>query len=599
MKPCLLAVATDLQIGKRSLLLEAESKRILVAMIIGLLLPSDVTIGAEAEVETAKMATHLRRPVALAAVGKRLLVANRRSGTITEIELASDRVVAEHSIAVRIADMAKLRDSGDILVIDDASRRLLHVAVRAEAPLAKPVADLPAAASKLLVARRWRQVFVTAKWPRRVMAFTFNSEFERIEKTQSIDLPFAPQELLLLDDEKTLLVADAFGGRIALIDIAEWKLCGERKLDAHNIRGMALSADGKRLHVAHQQLIHKLADYEELHWGRMLKNAVQVIEVQKFLNSDSIRPIKGWLYTQGDIGGATGDPGGVVTGPESTWAIALSGVGEVSVGYGGYVKRIPVGARPEAMVFDGDRLYIANRFDDSISVIDLKRGAIDKTISLGPAPKLTSAERGEKLFYDARLSHDGWMSCHSCHTDGHSTGLLVDTLGDGDYGAPKRVPSLLGTRNTGPWGWTGRMASLGDQVRSSVETTMHGDPVNERQISDLVAFLESLPSPPSPSRTDQKTVARGQAVFHSRGCVNCHKSPTFTSKQIFDVGLTDERNRSSFNPPSLRGVSQRSRFFHDGRASSLEEVVQTFRHKLDEPLSSDKSEALLAYLRSL
>ena len=105
------------------------------------------------------------------------------------------------------------------------------------------------------------------------------------------------------------------------------------------------------------------------------------------------------------------------------------------------------------------------------------------TISLGPRPEPTAADRGERLFYSAKLSHDGWMSCHSCHTDGHTNSLLSDTLGDGSYGAPKRVPSLLGVAATGPWTWTGSIARLEDQVRKSIATTMHGTEADRRSKS--------------------------------------------------------------------------------------------------------------------
>ena len=280
-------------------------------------------------------------------------------------------------------------------------------------------------------------------------------------------------------------------------------------------------------------------------------------------------------------------------------AVALAGVSEVAFRYGGRAHRISVQTRPEAMAIDRNRLFVANRFDDSGSIIDLRRGELVKTISLGPSPELTAVDRGEKMFFDARLSHDGWISCHSCHTDGHTAGLIVDTLGDGDYGAPKRVPSLLGTRNTGPWGWTGNMVSLADQVRSSVQKTMHGEPLTRGQTADMVAYLECLKIPQSPFREHRELISDGRKVFESRNCANCHTSPTFTSKGTFDVGLTDERNRRFFNPPALLGVSQRDRFFHDGRASSLEDVLLRFRHKLGKPLSKEESASLLAYLRSL
>src|SRR5439155_22565757 len=113
-------------------------------------------------------------------------------------------------------------------------------------------------------------------------------------------------------------------------------------------------------------------------------------------------------------------------------------------------------------------------------------------VALGPRVEPSRVGRGELLFYDARLSHDGWFSCHSCHTDGHSNGLLADTLADGSYGTPKRVLSLLGVGDTGPWAWNGGVKDLGAQVRKSVATTMQGAKLSPGQEGDLVAYLGTL-----------------------------------------------------------------------------------------------------------
>jgi YVTN family beta-propeller protein len=341
------------------------------------------------------------------------------------------------------------------------------------------------------------------------------------------------------------------------------------------------------------------ADYEDLHWGALVANAVRVLDARQLNGRNTETVTEGWLDYFGGIGSATGDPGTVVTGPSGLVAVALSGIGEIAIRRGGYATRLPVGRGPEAMAVSGDRLFVANRFSDSVSVIDLPLGKTVQTIPLGPTPELSAVDRGELLFFDARLSHDGWMSCHSCHTDGHSSGLLVDTLGDGDYGAPKRIPSLLGTRNTGPWAWNGSVPTLAEQVRKSVTTTMHGDAINEEQTADLVAYLESLPPPPAAHPLNESLTASGQAAFKSLGCVQCHTGPNYTSAGTFDVGLSDEENRRRFNPPSLRGVGQRDRLFHDGRALGLEDAIGRVRHRLDKPLSVEESTALLAYLRSL
>jgi cytochrome c peroxidase len=128
---------------------------------------------------------------------------------------------------------------------------------------------------------------------------------------------------------------------------------------------------------------------------------------------------------------------------------------------------------------------------------------------------------------------------------------------------------------------------------------MHGEPISARDMEDMFAFLTSLDSPPPPKLTSRELLDQGRKIFESRGCINCHAPPAYTTPITADVGLLDEQGRNRFNPPSLRGVSQRRRFFHDGRAASLEDVLNTVRHQLDEPLSQKDAEALLAFLRSI
>lgn len=550
---------------------------------------------AEADADNAR----LRRPVALVAQDHSIAVANRRSGTLSIVDATARQVTAEHVVADRIAHMIGIPQSQSVLVADDASNRLIRVSLEDSKPVIKAIAELPVGASRMALTTGRRELFVSGRWSRCVAVFHFEEGFERTSEVARIEMPFAPQDMLLLNDDRTLLVADAFSGQMVIVDVAAREITDRHRLPGHNIRGMATSENGRRLYVA-QQKFDPLAraDYEDLHWGALVTNAVRVVEIGNLGEPDE-SVVKGWLDEFGGIGNATGDPSEVLTGPNGLIAVALAGTREVALRHGGYATRLKVGRHPEAMVVNGDHLFVANRFDDSLSVIDLPLGKTIQTVSLGPMPKLTAADRGELLFFDADLSHDGWMSCHSCHTDGHSSGLLVDTLGDGDYGSPKRVPSLLGTRDTAPWSWTGAMPTLAEQVRKSVTTTMHGDSLTDQQVADLVAYLETLQPPPSGVTHDKSLLARGQTVFKARGCIECHAGSKLTSSGTFDVGLTDEKNRSEFNPPSLRGVGQRDRLFHDGRAAGLDEAINKVRHKLNEPLSASDSQALIAYLRSL
>ena len=538
----------------------------------------------------------LREPIGIVVLNNHIAVANRTTGTISLIDAQSSAVVHERKVAGRIADAVAISDEA-VCVVDDSSNRLVLVKLVGSSIEHIELASIPERPSKIAYDRRSRQLFVSCRWSHQLISLKLDDSSMGITGSRSLKLKFAPHSLLTLPSKHITVVADAFAGKLAVVDSNQFMLLRMHAIDGHNIRGLALSSDGRRLHVALQQFVPEaLADYEELHWGRMMSNAVQTFDVADLMKGEQLL---GWQADYGGIGSAMGDPSAVISGTKQFSAVAFGGVGEVALRRDGVDKRIKVGERPQAMVLRGDRLFVANRYGDSVSVVDTQLGKVLKTISLGPSPELNSVQRGERLFFNARLSHDGWLSCHSCHTDGHSAGLLVDTLGDGDYGAPKRIPSLLGTAGTGPWGWTGEAKSLSEQIQKSVTTTMHGDELTKQQASDLVAYLRTLKAPPALRTLDSSIVQRGQELFQSQNCANCHSGTKFTSPTTYDVGFQDANQRRLFNPPSLRGVSQRPNLFHDGRAKSIEEVVNRFRHQLSRTLDATDSKALIAYINSL
>ncbi len=223
------------------------------------------------------------------------------------------------------------------------------------------------------------------------------------------------------------------------------------------------------------------------------------------------------------------------------------------------------------------------------------------------------------LFYDARLSSDGWYSCSSCHVDGHSNGLLNDNFGDGSFdavqteqydsplrvsrGGPRRVLSLLGTAYTRPWAWNGNQLSLWAQIRKSIEITMQGPSPPQDDVTAIENYLYTLEPPPSVAvargSVDHETAARGKKLFERLSCTDCHQPPYYTSPAVFDVGLKDKSGHREFNPPQLLGASQRHRFFHDNRAKSLREVFEKYQHNLDKPLSAEELDDLIAFVESL
>jgi cytochrome c peroxidase len=65
------------------------------------------------------------------------------------------------------------------------------------------------------------------------------------------------------------------------------------------------------------------------------------------------------------------------------------------------------------------------------------------------------------------------------------------------------------------------------------------------------------------------------------------------------VGIHDKQGNTQFNPPSLRGVSQRGPYFHDNRAETLEAVFRDVGHQLDRDLSDAELRDLIAFLNRL
>ncbi|MGE0608820.1 MAG: cytochrome c peroxidase [Pirellulales bacterium] len=557
----------------------------------------------------------IRRPAALALTedDRWLLVANHRSGTVSVIDTVLEQVAAEHSLGRQISDVQLLPD-GRLLALDEAAHQLLLLAMQGQEIQTLERLDVSPFPVSLSVSADGRTCFVASLWSRclskvAISMSTAEKNQPTLRVTETLRLPFAPREQLLAQEETKVLVADSFGGRLAVIDANRCQIESLRELPAHNIRGLSLDPSGKKVLVAHQ-ITNGLAETSEndIHWGIVLINVVRWLSLENVLNPKAGILDDSHVHPAGDFHSAGGDPAGIAFAPDGTMLAALAGTNRLAWGretdYS--LQSIEVGMRPTQVIVtsDGQRAYVANTSDDSISVVDLPASGPPRTILLGAAREPDLVEQGERLFYDARLSLDGWFSCHSCHTDGHTSGQLVDNLGDDSYGAAKQVISLLGCGQTGPWAWNGQVEKLEHQVQNSIETTMQGQADNA-SVAALSEYLRGLAPPPPLGSFDkpgaETDVEDGKKLFTKLQCAACHNPQyRYTSDLAYDVGLADRLGNHHFNPPSLQGVSQRESFFHDNRAKSLADVLAQFGHGLKEDGLQDRDlNRLLAYLQSL
>jgi mono/diheme cytochrome c family protein len=274
--------------------------------------------------------------------------------------------------------------------------------------------------------------------------------------------------------------------------------------------------------------------------------------------------------------------------------------------------RIPVSGRPMAIRFskDGQRVFVANYLLNCVQMVHLAEKKIERSIVLGGPREPSLARQGEAIFYDGQRSLDQWYSCHSCHYEGHTNAAVMDTRNDGRNGNFKTVLSLRNVTRTGPWTWHGWQTDLHAAMFKSMTDTMLGKKPTEEDVKAITAFLDTLTTPPNPHRLPDgsldEAAQRGEKIFHGNkaGCARCHSGPYFTDGKVHDVGLGDRGDAyKGYNPPSLLGIYDRVLYLHDGRSSSLEQILRGPHNPADVngngELDEQELKDLLAYLRAL
>ena len=281
-----------------------------------------------------------------------------------------------------------------------------------------------------------------------------------------------------------------------------------------------------------------------------------------------------------------------------------------------------------------------------------------------PADNPMTAEKaalGRQLFFDARLSGDGKLSCYSCHlnekglTDGKA-------IGEGAFGKKltRSSPTLWNVGYLAEWYWDGRAKTLEAQAaaawtkvnmgaskpeeitaklnaiagyKKQFQKVFGGDATPDNVAKALACYMRTIISQttvydkslkdPSAASDAEK---RGYDVFKRAKCDNCHSGVMFADKQFHNVGIgmkaekpdvgrftvsKAEKDTGAFRTPTLRDVARSAPYFHDGSAATLEEAVKIMvGGGIDNPhldktnlvkteVTADEMKDLIEFLKSL
>jgi YVTN family beta-propeller protein len=287
------------------------------------------------------------------------------------------------------------------------------------------------------------------------------------------------------------------------------------------------------------------------------------------------------------------------------------------------IARIPVGHNPRGVVLspDGKRLYVANRLDDTISVIDTTSDKVDSTIHLGGPRNIDALRRGERLFYTANFAFQGQFGCSNCHIDATIDGLQWDLEPDGfgkDIVDNRSLENLAGTE---PFKWNGGNPDMPTECGPRTEKFFfRSQSFTQQQLTDLVTFVYSLPYRPNRYRMANGELSpaqeRGKAIFErtkaknghdipeTNQCSYCHSGPKYTNQKQIDIGSGKSTDRSPvIDVPQLPNVAYSAPYLHDGSARSLEEIWTVFNpkdtHGVTNDLTKDELNDLVEYLKTL
>ncbi len=556
--------------------------------------------------------------------GQLALTANHTSDSVSLVDLRTGKLIAEQACGRRPAGVACSRDGRRAAVSNSWSGTLTFLQVTHNG--LQPTATVPVGSQPrgVVFAANGESIYVALSGADEVVELAWPSS----RVLQRWPAPREPRRLAMTRDGRFLAAVCSRSGTVRCWDTRDKKeVRNQRIAEAFNLLDIAFDAADRELVVPHCHDRERAINRTNISEGWALDNRLSRLPLEPD------RQTEYWQIALDVRGEAVGDPCALAFSTNGKWlAMAAGGTHELLLlqttaipwvdgepgdhinpvleREDGKLRRVPLGGRPVAVRFvdDTETAVVANYLLDSVQVIDAKAGKVVRTIPLGGPSQPSLGRQGEAIFYDAARSHHQWFSCHTCHTEGHTSGRCFDTLNDLSFGNPKLTPTLRGVVRTGPWTWHGWQTDLSQTVEKSLTDTLYGSKPTAVDVQAVVAFLQTLDHPPNPNRKMDGSLTpaaeRGRELFYGKAhCAHCHQGEHYTSPKNYDVKIEgDLSDFELWNPPSLRGLRDRGPYLHDGRAETLDDLLRG-AHRPErlggQALSDQERCDLIEFLKSL
>jgi YVTN family beta-propeller protein len=552
-------------------------------------------------------AAHSSGTMALGRDGITIAVANLFNDSITLVQPANDRVLAEIAVGSEPRNVAITPDGTRALVTNRASGTLSVVDLRAAAVTATiPLGLLPYGV-------------VSGSDSLAYAALQGSAEVVEIDLTggrvsRRIRVPGTPSGLALWGD--FLYVTDFWTGEISLVYLPAGQMVARGGSGSASVsptialditRGIAYvpqtQTNSQNPHLTYDSVVSpvvnviRLSDLTINRSARLsIDRADQPVNMPFALALDRFAER---VYV-------------VNAGSDSLTVLDLDGRWRGS---------LRLGSNPRGVLLNRDSslLYVHNAFDGTIFTIRTRDLTIIDRLPVARLDLPTDVLIGTRLFYsatDPRMSRDGWLSCANCHFDGMSDGRIWS----GFPGGARNTPVLFGLADTAPYTRTGVWDELAD-IEIKIRALQSGTGLTDLPLANpaqgaphsglsadldaLVSYLNTLSAPPpqttAPDRIDQ--VMRGAALFETLECAACHPAPSYTNQQVVDVGTLSgamDELVNGFDTPSLRYLALSAPYYHDGRSATLQEVfAHPGTHQLVGRITQAEIDDLIAFLWTL